>query len=364
MVSSVNLIVILVIVDTTLLICLYIIIRPNTPNHGANMTSVICWKNENSLWIVSDSRINQSASSVLNNLSPKIFTLPVKVGFNEDPWLAPIEISTVGFSFSGNTLIANITKDLLQLLLSNLKLMNHDTNNFSTKSILEEQLSKKIDQTKKSNISKEIFHIATSKLIENNYSYLDEKPSLEEIANLAKDILTQTIISYYNPFNMSGSEPSVEILIFGYCEKNLRNESFKLRYTPEMTSPEEIKCIQHSFDSEEYCILGDRIEYVREKIQTKRVQTKNRLVSDRAPLYVLNEIIDSEQKSGSIGGHLQLAVCGENGVHIKGFTDDQLNFSFCGVNPYFREDGTTILRALGKFVILPPVMVYPSEKDE
>lgn len=140
------------------------------------MTSIICWENEQSLWVVSDSRINQNSDSVLNDLSPKIFQLPIKVGFNEDPFLAPIQIASIGFAFSGSTLIANITKDLLQLLLSNLKSMQYEKNGFSTETAIQEQILNQIKKNQKPKFSNEIRQILSSKLIEKNHNILEKKP--------------------------------------------------------------------------------------------------------------------------------------------------------------------------------------------
>lgn len=320
------------------------------------MTSVICWKNtegnNENLWIVADSRISstgQSGVQILNDMCPKVFSIPIKIKFS-DNYPFSIEVSSICFAFSGNTLIAQLTKDSLNLMLSSLNEMD-DGHEFMSQYYSTKHLSITLPV-----VQNEIKNIIISKL-----------PSLQEISEFTVQILKSVLMSYAS--STGHAKTPIEILISGYCHKTKVLKTFTIKWIPPIDIQQTIEKIElinveeHIFSTENaYCILGDHKESIRESILNEARST-NELVSKRAPLYALASNIDQDVFL-SIGGYLQLARCHILGCTINGFTKPDIGFFYTGFKPHAQgKDGNLWFKTLGKFIVSPPTMRYPEKSD-
>lgn len=308
------------------------------------MTSVICWKNKeddnDNLWIVADSRISnpgQVCVKVLNDMCPKVFSIPIKIRFS-DKYQFTQEVSSICFAFSGSTLVAQITKDILSLMLTSLNEMDD-----SHKPIAQHYIQKHLNLVLP--IENETKNTIESKL-----------PSLLEIAELTVEILKSVLLS-------CGTDTTIEILISGFCFKQRIFQTFTISSKPpfeidQITAQEFIYSIENK-----YCILGDHKSEVLQSILNEEKST-NELVSRRAPLYALATTIDNQSEYLSIGGYLQLAVCNNLGCRINGFVKSDVNFFYAGFKPHTQgKDGNLYLKTLGRFIVSPPTMWYPEKSD-
>lgn len=278
------------------------------------MTSVVCWNNkeESGLWVVADSRISNSIGhSRLTDYFSKVHEIPLRFKYSQFP--LSNYLGSIGFAFSGSTLIAQTVKDTLITLLGSLQTLQE---------IPADVLIKKYQ-------ANEPFPIPEI----NNY------PSLMEISNLTYDIISQALMSYEN-------QTKGEILLFGYCKKINQFKAFSLRFYK--NSIHDQQCLEPvDIDLSEPYVFGDQVEVVKNNI-------KNYGEDSRAPLKGLAKTIMDAGYTGSVGGHLQLATSNQVLFQIYGVANSFKDFVYSG---YKLIDGDTMeLKMLGDFLIAPSTM--------
>ncbi len=278
------------------------------------MTSIVCWKNKENeaLWVVSDSRIsNSTSSSRITDYFSKIHEILLCFKYS----LFPLKnyLGSIGFAFSGGTLIAQAVKDTLITLLGSLQPLQE---------IPREVLIQKY-------YSNEPF--PTPEI--SNY------PSLIEISDLTYDIISQALINFE-------SQTRGEILLFGYCKNANKFKAFTLKFYK--NSIYDQQCIKPvDIDLSEPYVFGDQVEVVKNNI-------KNYGDDSRAPLKGLAKTIKDAGYIGSVGGHLQLAISNQILFQIYGIANSSKDFIYSG---YKLIDGDNMeLKMLGDFLIAPSTM--------
>lgn len=232
------------------------------------MTSIICWRNKedfDSIWAVSDSRVSSGSNVMIDNC-PKLFPITAYTFESSDCLKThPKVLFRFGFGFAGSTLIGTNVKEMLSSFLSNLSEINYyDVPDYPT----------------------------------------DKKmPSLMDVAELTKKIGDIYIKSLGLLFPKN---TRCEFVIFGYCKSEGRYLSIKLSNSPE--SPAEIKIEEVDISDNSYLILGDRKDYIENKIEKIRLKFESDTINWwRSPIIVLTSLL-KDKSVNSIGGYLQLCI--------------------------------------------------------
>lgn len=224
------------------------------------MTLVVCWKTEEGIFCVADSKISQESAagtSTITDAGAKVFIIPVSTKCYEANDLVVTHNHTLGFAFCGSTLLANNTHAIA-------------TN--------------------------------CTQIIRNN---LDLQPvSVELIANIYSKV-AEYVIRDYNQHQISRGK--FEGYIFGYCQIA---KKFRLFYiVPETTNTTfRVHSIEYDLGESGVSAIGSGIKEFQTQIQTPNSAGLNRPVLDVA-LQVMQE-----GKVESVGGNPQLLLARETGV--------------------------------------------------
>lgn len=218
------------------------------------------------IWAVSDSRVTGSNGSVMTDNCPKLFKIDVNA-FREDDYLKvrPIRLLSLGFGFSGSTLIGTNVKEMLSTFLGNLNEVS--------------------------------FTDAP------NYPFEQRIPTLFQIAELAKRIGERYIMSLGQSYPANAR---CEFSLFGYCKQSSSLKAYKLSNSP--TNPTELNIEEVNISNGSFLIIGDRKKEISDLIGEKRSQFEvNSLNWWRAPFITLTNILRDE-RAATIGGYLQFCI--------------------------------------------------------
>ncbi len=276
------------------------------------MTAIACWINREeheSVWAVSDSKITQQGSTLIN-YCPKLFSIPVSVIRSTDRFrMHPQKIFEFGFGFAGSTMIGINVKEMLAVSLSQL------------------------NEVSNSNLEHEI----PSEMY----------PSLEEIASLTKSIAEKYM------YDLGQSFPNLvqtEMVIFGFCKRTQTHKIIKLNNTPSTPNILTIEYYEH-LTSGEPVLLGDQKEAFHEYINTTRLRFTSETINWwRAPFIALNNWINHNTVN-TIGGYIQLSIANELGAKVSFLTNiqsDSISMSYAGINITESFSYT-----LGGFILMP-----------
>jgi hypothetical protein len=240
------------------------------------MTSVICWINKegkDAIWVVSDSRVSDSRGGVIIDNCQKLFSITAKYHCEGEGYgIRRKDAFTFGLSYSGSTLIGMNVKEMLEALLTDLKLIPYSD--------------------------------------APNYSFENRLPALEEIADIVKFIATVYIKEIGQNFPNSAR---CEFLIFGLCPKENKYKAITVGNGPE--SPMDMIVRACIFNGDEFVIIGNNKALIGQRICDARKEFKEGSINWwRAPFIVLANVLRGEGV-GSIGGFLQLCISGSDGVH-------------------------------------------------
>ncbi|WP_413528124.1 hypothetical protein [Rahnella inusitata] len=276
------------------------------------MTAIACWINREeheSIWAVSDSRINQQ-NSTLTDHCPKLFSIPVSVIRSTDVYrIFPQKILEFGFGFAGSTVIGINVKEILATSLSQL----HEIGNNSTEQELPTE----------------------------NY------PSLYEIALLAKNIAEKYMMDVGQLFP---SAVQVEIVIFGFCKRTQALKIIKLNNSGASPATLDIEDCQN-LDLGNPVLLGNHQDEFHRLIDT----TRQRFAIDtinwwRTPFIALNNWIN-QNTADTIGGYIQLSqssVIGTRISYLSNLNANTFSMTYAGINTT-ESFGPTI----GNFLLMP-----------
>lgn len=276
------------------------------------MTAIACWINREeheSVWAVSDSKITQQGSTLIN-YCPKLFSIPVSVIRSTDRFrIHPQKIFEFGFGFAGSTMIGINVKEMLAVSLSQL------------------------NEVSNSNLEHEI----PSEMY----------PSLEEIAELTKSIAEKYMCDLGQSFPRL---VQTEMVIFGFCKRTRTHKIIKLNNTPSTPNILTIEDYEH-LTSGEPVLLGDQQEAFHEYINTTRLRFTSETINWwRAPFIALNNWINNNTVN-TIGGYIQLSIASEFGAKVSFLTNiqsDSISMSYAGINITESFSYT-----LGGFILMP-----------
>lgn len=232
------------------------------------VTSIICWLNNDDyfqgIWAVADSRISTSGG-VLSDNAPKLFSVPVYC-YRQDDWFheRPIKILNPTFGFAGSTFIGLNVKEVLTNYLGNLQELSYYGDNAP--------------------------------------SFEERTPTIREIAELTKRIGE---IYLHGVGKLMPTAARCEFVLFGFCRKSDAFKIFTLSNTP--VNPATITISEHAVSIESFLILGDKKEEVGASVMAIRTQLATGSINwRRAPIIAMANILRNEEKTTTIGGHLQL----------------------------------------------------------
>lgn len=256
------------------------------------LTSIVIWLNEDDylpgLWAVSDSRVS-NVNNILTDNYPKLSAIHAMSYKTEDfSRSQPRHVLSIGFAFSGSTLIGSTVREMLSIFLSTLT---------------------------------EIDYYDAPDLP------FDEKiPSLEEIAMFASRLASKYVASLgvHYPANAR-----IEIAIFGHCTRSNALQVFRVFNEP--IAPEVVAIEHVSLNEHDLLVLGDNRSAVAETISMKRsLCGRHSLEWNRAPILALLDIAEDINFS-SIGGGLQLCAAGRFGIrHLPLTKPESMQHFFVG----------------------------------
>lgn len=243
------------------------------------MTSIAIWLNKEEgecIWAASDSRITGDKSKKMTDNCPKLFTVPIQIHTDQSQ-VMQLKIASLGYCYSGSSLIGQT---------SHIKLT--------------ELLSKLLPITEK----------------ENKLDYLNNLPSVFEIANLLKKLAEESLREMCDyKFNIMATEKfGSELAIFGYCHQAKSHKCFSLKNTPDNQG--EFLITEVDLYSNRFYLLGDIQTEVGELINEEyESHIKESLKWWRSPCYALENIVLDENYQ-SIGGRLQLCRAHKFGADV------------------------------------------------
>ncbi|NYS62603.1 hypothetical protein [Vreelandella salicampi] len=197
---------------------------------------------------------------------PKLFKINV-TAFEESDYLKvrPIKLLSLGFGFSGSTLIGNNVKEMLSTFLGNLR---------------------------------EAYFYDVP-----DYPFDQRIPTLMQIAELAKKIGERYVMSLGRSYPTNAR---CEFSLFGYCDKSSSLKAYKLSNSPK--KPTEINIEEANISNGSFLIIGDRKPEISDLIEEKRSQFEVKSLNWwRAPFITLANIL-CEENAATIGGYLQFCI--------------------------------------------------------
>lgn len=309
------------------------------------MTSVVIWLNRESgdsesLWAVADSRITHQTDNggIKRSLEifPKIYELELKV--RVDPRKFSREkVHSLGMAIAGNVLLSMAVKNTVEYLFGYLTLLN----------------SQDMTQYTFENLRRKL-------------------PPIEHVVYLVNDIAKQVMYSHVK--NTSNRKEKFEICIFGYCPIKQSYEAYKIVCQTFNNSKYQevegsLECFENSIDKKIFNIASDDLQFMLLGDKTPEIQI---LIEDeieqcklenrdfyRAPMRVMQKIVDEEEYMATIGSYAQHAIADTHFVRVGGGVTPKTGISFFGYRlGNLDQYGQAVTPLMGECFISPPAICF------